>query len=77
MEQGQLVCSDCPDCPECDLGFLHVEQLDQLHTVAVIAQNAVNQLPSGDMVKILTELFGAFEFQHLDQRRFHGREGIF
>ena len=75
MTQGQITCSDCPDCPECNLSFLHVEQLDQLHTVAVTAQNVINQLPSTDMVKILTERFGAFEFQNLNRKDFYGREG--
>ena len=69
------MCSDCPDCPECDLDFLHVEQLDQLHTAAVTAQNAVNQLPSQDRFKIMTELFGAFDFDQLDRRQFRDRQG--
>ena len=71
------MCSDCPDCPECDLEFIHVEQLDQLHTVAVVAQNTINQLPSEDQKRILTELFGAFEFDKLNQKLFSGRDGKF
>ena len=71
------MCSDCPDCPECDLEFIHVEQLDQLHTVSVVAQNTINQLPSEDQKRILTELFGAFGFEKLNQKLFFGREGKF
>ena len=57
--EGQISCSDCPDCPECDLDFVHVEQLDQLHSVSITAQNVINQLPSAEKTKIMTELFGA------------------
>ena len=77
VEMGQVMCSDCPECPECDLSFLHVEQLDKLYTEAVVVQNVVNQLPSKDKVKILTELYGAFEMAHLDQSTFHDRNGKF
>ena len=71
------MCSDCPDCNECDLDFVHLEQLDLLYSVAVLGQNAVNQLPSEDRVQIMNELFGAFNFQHLNQKVFHGRKGKF
>lgn len=69
------MCSDCPDCPECDLSFLHVEQLDKLYTEGVVVQNVVNQLPSKEKVKILTENYGAFEFDQLDQTVFRDRNG--
>ena len=74
--QGQIMCADCPDCPECDLTFLHLEQLDLHYSAAVLAQNTVNQLPSEERVRIMTELFGAFGFKHLNHKKFRGREGI-
>ena len=69
------MCADCPDCPECDLSFLHVEQLDNLYTEAVVAQNVLNQLPSTNKVQILTQLFGAFEFDQLDRNIFRDQNG--
>ena len=69
------MCADCPDCPECDLSFLHVEQLDKLYTEAVVAQNVLNQLPSTNKVQILTQLFGAFEFDQLDRNIFRDQNG--
>ena len=69
------MCQDCPDCTECDQSFVHLEQLDLLYSVSVLAQNTINQLPSEDRVKILTELFGAFGFHHLNQKSFFGRQG--
>ena len=69
------MCDDCPDCTECDLDFVHLEQLDLLYSAATLGQNAVNQLPSSDRLRIMTELFGAFGFDQLDQKVFHGRNG--
>ena len=75
--EGQISCPDCPDCPECDLDFIHIEQLDKLYSAAVTIQNALNQLPSEMRVKIATELFGAFAFDHLNQKIFQNRQGMF
>ena len=74
-EEGQISCPDCPDCPECDLGFIHIEQPDDLYSATVTVQNVLNQLPSAMKIKIATELFGAFAFEHLNQSVFRDRNG--